>query len=264
MRVQASDVLGDLLRKKEEQQAEAGVAKARGRAPEVPSLVNLFHVGQLVRCSVTDLQDREAAPRGGRRSYSRQDLCCCPPPEFYLPGHMHMCSCHSWLEVPASQWQLQAQSSLIAGLNRLPLRPSLNLAYHSEFSSLLVSSGYLSNMDCANSGAGGQAGKKRIVLSLHVAKVNARLAPEALAAGLQLPACVRSVEDHGFLLDVGVQVGLNHESSHACARAKYERRCDQSEALMHGRGQNIKGAAISLKQKRTCTQPDKCAGLGAF
>lgn len=44
------------------------------------------------------------------------------------------------------------------------------------------------------------------MLSLHVAKVNAGLGPEALAQGLQLAACVRSVEDHGFLLDIGVQV----------------------------------------------------------
>ena len=54
--------------------------------------------------------------------------------------------------------------------------------------------------------AGGKAGRKRIVLSLHVAKVNAGIGPAALIAGMQLPACVRSVEDHGFLLTTGVKV----------------------------------------------------------
>ena len=44
------------------------------------------------------------------------------------------------------------------------------------------------------------------MLSLHVAKVNAGIGAAALAAGMQLPACVRSMEDHGFLLTTGVQV----------------------------------------------------------
>ena len=42
-------------------------------------------------------------------------------------------------------------------------------------------------------------GKRAIELSLHVAKVNEGLGLESLSAGLQLAACVRSIEDHGFL-----------------------------------------------------------------
>lgn len=44
------------------------------------------------------------------------------------------------------------------------------------------------------------------MLSLHVAKVNAGIGPAALVPGMHLPACVRSVEDHGFLLTTGIQV----------------------------------------------------------
>ncbi len=53
------------------------------------------------------------------------------------------------------------------------------------------------------------------MLSLHVAKANADMGPEALVAGLQLAACVRSVEDHGFLLDIGVEVGFLLTRSHS-------------------------------------------------
>ena len=49
-------------------------------------------------------------------------------------------------------------------------------------------------------------GKRAIELSLHVARVNDGLGLESLAAGLQLAACVRSIEDHGFLLSLGIQV----------------------------------------------------------
>ena len=49
-------------------------------------------------------------------------------------------------------------------------------------------------------------GKRAIELSLHMAKVNEGLGAESLTAGLQLAACVRSIEDHGFLLSLGIQV----------------------------------------------------------
>lgn len=51
-------------------------------------------------------------------------------------------------------------------------------------------------------------GKRAIELSLHVAKVNDGIGAGSLTAGLQLAACVRSIEDHGFLLSIGIQVGL--------------------------------------------------------
>jgi hypothetical protein len=56
---------------------------------------------------------------------------------------------------------------------------------------------------CAGKGRGG---RKRVGLSLHVARANSGLGAEGLAAGLALAACVRSVEDHGFLLSLGVKV----------------------------------------------------------
>ncbi|CAL5224877.1 g7636 [Coccomyxa viridis] len=48
-------------------------------------------------------------------------------------------------------------------------------------------------------------GKRAIELSLHVAKVNDGIGAGSLTAGLQLAACVRSIEDHGFLLSIGIQ-----------------------------------------------------------
>ena len=50
-------------------------------------------------------------------------------------------------------------------------------------------------------------GKRAIELSLHVTKVNEGVVAGALTAGLQLAACVRSIEDHGFLMSTGVKVG---------------------------------------------------------
>ena len=42
-----------------------------------------------------------------------------------------------------------------------------------------------------------------------MAKVNDGLGLESLSAGFQLAACVRSIEDHGFLLSLGIQVTLH-------------------------------------------------------
>ena len=47
---------------------------------------------------------------------------------------------------------------------------------------------------------------RRIALSLHVAKAAAGVGAEALAPGRALPACVRSIEDHGFTLSLGIPV----------------------------------------------------------
>lgn len=64
--VQTSAVLQQLL-KTSEQQAAVGMAKARTKPAEIPSLGNLFHVGQLVRCTVEDLQDGDTPRQGVRR-----------------------------------------------------------------------------------------------------------------------------------------------------------------------------------------------------
>ena len=46
-----------------------------------------------------------------------------------------------------------------------------------------------------------------------MAKVNEGLGLDSLAAGLQLAACVRSIEDHGFLLSLGIQVTSHRHGS---------------------------------------------------
>jgi rRNA biogenesis protein RRP5 len=52
---------------------------------------------------------------------------------------------------------------------------------------------------------GGGPRRKRVDLSLHVARANAGLGAGALRAGAALPGCVRSVEDHGYLLTLGIK-----------------------------------------------------------
>ncbi len=58
-----------------------------------------------------------------------------------------------------------------------------------------------------SSGPGGKKRKKRVQLSLHVARANEGLGAEGVKEGAALPACVRSVEDHGYLLTFGIKVG---------------------------------------------------------
>ena len=50
--------------------------------------------------------------------------------------------------------------------------------------------------------------RKKVTLSLRVANINAALSAESLAEGLALPACIYSVEDHGYTLSLGIKVGL--------------------------------------------------------
>ncbi len=47
--------------------------------------------------------------------------------------------------------------------------------------------------------------RKKVTLSLRVSKLNAGVLADALTEGLALPACVRSVEDHGYTLDLGIK-----------------------------------------------------------
>lgn len=50
-----------------------------------------------------------------------------------------------------------------------------------------------------------KSGKKTISLSLQVSKVNSALTTEALQRNVPLPACVISVEDHGYTLSFGIK-----------------------------------------------------------
>ena len=50
-----------------------------------------------------------------------------------------------------------------------------------------------------------KSGKKIIRLSLQLSKVNAALTPEAVQRNAPLPACVTSVEDHGYTLSFGIK-----------------------------------------------------------
>lgn len=49
---------------------------------------------------------------------------------------------------------------------------------------------------------------KQAILSLRVSRLNAGIPAEALSEGLRLSASVRSVEDHGYLLTLGIPVRL--------------------------------------------------------
>lgn len=50
-----------------------------------------------------------------------------------------------------------------------------------------------------------KSGKKTIRLSLQLSKVNSALTPEAVQRNVPLPACVTSVEDHGYTLSFGIK-----------------------------------------------------------
>ena len=50
-----------------------------------------------------------------------------------------------------------------------------------------------------------KSGKKTISLSLQVSKVNSALTSETIQRNVPLPACVTSVEDHGYTLSFGIK-----------------------------------------------------------
>ena len=54
-------------------------------------------------------------------------------------------------------------------------------------------------------GLGGGGGKKTIELSTRVQDVNRGLAGDSVREGAVLTACIKSVEDHGYLLDFGIR-----------------------------------------------------------
>ncbi len=47
--------------------------------------------------------------------------------------------------------------------------------------------------------------RKRVDLTLHVSKVNSGLGADSVREGAALPACVKSVEDHGYLVSFGIK-----------------------------------------------------------
>lgn len=59
LHVQTSDILAELISKHEKLAAADG-GKAR-KAVDVPSLASLFRAGQLVQCSIVDLQDGDSS-----------------------------------------------------------------------------------------------------------------------------------------------------------------------------------------------------------
>ena len=63
-------------------------------------------------------------------------------------------------------------------------------------------------MTCHCAQQAGKGGKKRVGLSLHVGRVNSGIGREGLVAGLALAACVSSVEDHGYMLSLGIKAGF--------------------------------------------------------
>ncbi|PRW20900.1 RRP5-like protein [Chlorella sorokiniana] len=141
---EASDWLAEQSKKAEkaaaaaaaDEDAEGGAAAGRKRKAAaaagiaLPPLSDLFHIGQLVRCTVTGLRTGAAAGE----------------------------------EAGGKQGGKQGSKGSKSG-----------------------------------------SARKRVDLSLRVSKMNAGLGAESLKEGLALPACVRSVEDHGYLLALGVK-----------------------------------------------------------
>ena len=56
--------------------------------------------------------------------------------------------------------------------------------------------------------AGRKEQRRRVILSLRLSRLVEGLTSSALVQGVALPACVTSLEDHGYLLSFGIQVSL--------------------------------------------------------
>ena len=56
-------------------------------------------------------------------------------------------------------------------------------------------------------------GKKHVGLSLCVQRLHSGLTSASLEEGMGLAACVSSVEDHGYILNLGIKVALSSSDS---------------------------------------------------
>lgn len=61
----------------------------------------------------------------------------------------------------------------------------------------------------AAKGKGASKKRKGIDMSLQLKHVSSGLAVDAIHQGMALPACVKTVEDHGYVLTFGIKVGDN-------------------------------------------------------
>lgn len=75
----------------------------------------------------------------------------------------------------------------------------------------------------SSAGAGAGAPKKAIQLSLRLKKVCAGLGSGALQDGVVVPACVKSAEDHGYTLDLGIKVSAVWRLWDAQAQGQHQR-----------------------------------------
>lgn len=194
---EASDWLAEQSKKAEkvaaaaaaDEEAERGAAAGRKRKAAaaagvtLPPLSDLFHIGQLVRCTVAGLRTgpaagEEAAGKAGKQgskgasARKRVDLSLRVSKMNAGLGEQ------GWASVmPTSHlaMRLPLRSALCALLRWL--QPLWEPAHHALIVSLVPSP----------------------VPSLPTGA-------ESLKEGLALPACVRSVEDHGYLLALGVKV----------------------------------------------------------
>ena len=52
-------------------------------------------------------------------------------------------------------------------------------------------------------------GHSRVDLSLRISQINAGLVPDSLSAGSAVPGCIASTEDHGYIIDFGIEDQAN-------------------------------------------------------
>ena len=190
MVLQTSDFMHELSSK-----LAANTEIAGKNAKRLPALQTLFSEGQLVRATITAL---DQAPSGS-----------CPLPIHCL---IRIC-CGFWVKLEMScQREQQACKEGFVKQHCLS-KISANFHYISR-----SDTGYLPEQEIWNAsfprndsqnlittGAKGVV-RKKVTLSLRVAKLNAGISADALQEGLPLPASVRSVEDHGYTLDLGIKV----------------------------------------------------------
>ena len=214
---QASDVLAGLLKK-------AGFPDASGGAwpAGVPTLPQLFYAGQLVRCTAMDLL------QVWRLQGALWPLPFCGDPALvvcYQRAEQHRstegghCGAQEVMErypctaerLPSSPSDHVAPScgrkcnmtkSVIGSHVAPPTRatPSLHTGGAVTHLPAEIAIPKISISFCV------QGERKRIKLSLHVARLNGAAGGGGLHPGAVLPAAVKAVEDHGYSLTFGIKV----------------------------------------------------------